>query len=136
MGLIILLAALGMVLIGIAIAMHYVNEWSYYEIFAMFGVCFLIAAIIIGCVAWHESVYSDVNTAKWRNQYESLKLQLDKGYYDRITYDGRKALMDDIVKYNGTVISGRAKHNSQWIGALYPEDWDSLPLIDFGGEAQ
>lgn len=136
MGLIILLAAIGLVLSGIAIAMHYVNEWSCYELFEVFGMIFLIAAIIIGCIAWHESAYSDVNTAKWRNKYESLKLQLDNGYYDRITYDGRKALMDDIVEYNGTVIFGRAKHNSQWIGALYQEDWDSLPLIDLGGEAQ
>lgn len=136
MGLIILFAALGLVLIGIAIAMHYVDKWSFYAIFEAFSVIFLITAIIIGCVEWHESVYSDVNTAKLRNKYESLKLQLDNGYYDRITYDGRKALMDDIVEYNGTVISGRAKHNSQWIGVLYPEDWDSLPLIDLGGEAQ
>ena len=136
MGLIILLAALGMVLIGIAIAMHYVNEWSDYEWFVIFGVFFMIAAIIIGCIAWHQCTYKDMNTERWRNQYESLKLQLDKGFYNKITYDGRKALMDDIVKYNGIVISGKAKHNSQWIGALYPEDWDSLPLIDLGGEAQ
>lgn len=136
MGLIILFSALGMVLIGIAIAMHYVNEWSDYEMFVVFGVCFLIAAITIGSIAWHEYAYKDVNTAKYRNQYDGLKLQLDNGYYDRITYDGRKALMDDIVKYNNTVIGGRAKHNSQWIGALYPEDWDSLPLIDLGGVAQ
>jgi hypothetical protein len=136
MGLIILFAALGLVLCGIAIAMRYVDEWSNYEVFNVFGVCFLIAAIIIGCIAWHESVYSDMITAKWRNKYESLKIQLDNGYYDRITYDGRKALMDDIVEYNGAVIWGRAKHNSEWIGALYQEDWDSLPLIDLGGVAQ
>lgn len=136
MGLIILFAALGLVLAGIAIAIHYVNEWSDYEWFAGFGVCFLIVAIIISCIAWHEYAYKDVNTAKWRNKYESLKIQLDNGYYDRITYDGRKALMDDIVEYNGKVILWRAKHNSQWIGALYPEDWDSLPLIDLGGVAK
>lgn len=136
MGLIILFSALGLVLIGIAIGWWYVDNYSEYGVFAFFGACFLIAAITIGSIAWHEYAYKDVTTAKYRNKYDGLKLQLDNGYYDRITYDGRKALMDDIVEYNGTVISGRAKHNSQWIGALYPEDWDSLPLIDLGGKTE
>ena len=92
-----------------------------------------IALIVVGIEATIKNAYKDVNTAKYRQKHDALVMQIEKGYYDRITYDGRKALMDEVVAYNAEVTEGKAFCHSIWIGAMYPEDWDSLPLIDLEG---
>lgn len=129
--LIALFAVLGFVFLGVGIGMRKHDEWSFYEVFIILAVILLVVAIIIGCIAWHEYSFRDAEFESLMLTYNSLVTQLDGDYYNKITYDGRKALMDDIVNYNTTVVRNRAKHHSRWIGALYPEDWDALPLIEF-----
>lgn len=130
MALIGILLVVGVFLIVVAILMHHVNEWSGWEVPTAFGVIALCIGLTLVGAALHENAYKDINTQIYRQKHDALVMQLDKGFYNRITYDGRKALIDEIVAYNAKVTRGRAKHHSVWIGALYPEDWDSLPLIE------
>ena len=129
--LIALFAVLGFVCLGVGIGMWKHNEYSDYEGFIVCTVVFLVVAITLGGIAWHEYAYRDAAFEGYMLKYNSLVTQLEGDYYNKITYDGRKALMDDIVNYNITVVRNRAKHHSLWIGAIYPEDWDALPLIEF-----
>lgn len=129
MALIGVLLVVGVFLIVVAIVMHSISEWSFWEAPCAFGVVVLIIGLIFGGIAWHENVYKSLNTQLYRQKHDALVMQLDNNYYNKITYDGRKALIDEVVSYNAAVTKGRAKHHSVWIGALYPEDWDSLPLI-------
>ena len=130
MALIGVLLVVGVFLIVVAIVMHSISEWSCWEAPSVFGVVVLIIGLIVGGIAWHENAYKSLNTQLYRQKHDALVMQLDNNYYNKITYDGRKALIDEVVSYNATVAKGRAKHHSVWIGALYPEDWDSLPLIE------
>ncbi len=129
--LIALLAVLGLIFLGVGIGMWKHNEWSCYEGFIILAVILLVVAITLGCISWHEYAFRDATFEAQLLKYNSLVTQLDGDYYNKITYDGRKALMDDIVNYNISVVHNRARHHSRWIGALYPEDWDALPLIEF-----
>jgi hypothetical protein len=99
-------------------------------IMSIIAVLLGIALIVVGISAAIANAYKDVNTAKLRQKHDALVMQIEKGYYDRFTYDGRKALVDEIVAYNAKVTEGKALCHSIWIGAMYPEDWDSLPLIE------
>lgn len=121
--------ALAFTVVGLCIRKH--NEYSGWEVYIVFAAIILVIAIIIGCIAWHEYAFRDAAFEAQLLKYNSLVTQLEGDYYNKITYDGRKALMDEIVNYNITVVRSRAKHHSRWIGALYPEDWDALPLIEF-----
>ena len=136
MGLIILTLAFGALMLGVGIAISNIDFCGPWEGFAVFGMIILLIGLCIGGCALHENAYKELYTEKYRMEYEMLSEQYNGDYYNKFTYDGRKALMDDILGYNKKVITGRAKHNSQWIGALYPEDWDSLPLIDLGGKTE
>ena len=106
----------------------YSDDW---ELYILVAVIILAVAITIGCFAWHNYAFRDVTFEAQLLKYNSLVTQLDGNYYNKITYDGRKALMDDVANYNITVVRNRARHHSLWIRALYPEDWDALPLIEF-----
>lgn len=129
--LIALLSVLGFIFLGVGIGMWKHNEWSSYEAFIFLAVTLLVVTIILGCISWYAYVFRDATFEAQLLKYNSLVTQLDGNYYNKITYDGRKALMDDIINYNIMVVRCRAKHHSRWIGALYPEDWDALPLIEF-----
>lgn len=121
--------ALAFTVVGLCVRKH--DEYSAWEAYFVVAAIILAVAIIIGCIAWHEYAFRDAAFEAQLLKYNSLVTQLEGDYYNKITYDGRKALMDDIINYNITVVRCRAKHHSRWIGALYPEDWDALPLIEF-----
>lgn len=129
--LIVLLVVLTLVftVVGLCVRKH--NEYSDWEAYIIVAAIILAVAIIISCIAWHDYAFRDATFEAQLLKYNSLVTQLDGNYYNKITYDGRKALMDDIINYNIMVVRCRAKHHSLWIGALYPEDWDALPLIEF-----
>jgi glucan phosphoethanolaminetransferase (alkaline phosphatase superfamily) len=136
MGLIITFIIVGAILIGIGCWMKF-HEQCYYdgeEWAFVFGTLILIAAFIMSAVAMHSYSYKDVATENYRIKYDILTRQLNENYYDTEYYDGRKGLIDDVLEYNEDVLYGRAKHNSIWIGCFYPEDWESLPLIELKGE--
>ena len=129
--LIALFAVLGLIFLGIGIGMKKHDEWSLYEVFIILAVILLVIAIMLGCISWYSYAFRDATFEVYSLKYNSLIAQLDGNYYNRITYDGRKALMDDVINYNTHLVHCRAKHHSLWVGALYPEDWDALPLIEF-----
>lgn len=94
------------------------------------GFISLVALIICGGITIHNTSYHDVCTEQMRMEYESYVYQLENNFYNKITYDGRAELMKNILDYNKSVLIGREKHNSAWIGSMYQEDYDSLPLIE------
>ena len=130
MGFILVLSAVSVVLILIGWAIRRKSEWDEWETPIIIGIIIAIITAIFIAKAVSENVYKDLNTEVYRQKYDALTMQLDENYYNRITFDGRQSLINDIVSYNKSVIIGRRKHHSVWIGVLYPEDWDSLPLID------
>ena len=134
MGVFIVCLGIAVLLLVVGIVLYEQSKWNDYEGFVDFGVVFMISALVMGCFILHEYAFKDLTVQRYLMRYETLKAQYEEGYYDRITYDGREGLMDKILDYNDTVLKGRTKHHSAWIGAFYPEDWDSLPLIELGGQ--
>ena len=132
--LIVLMSAIAIALIITWIVMHEKCDWSNWEIPCVFGIIALIAAIIMIGIAVNENIYKDVNIEIWQQRHDALVLQYNENFYNKITYDGRQDLMDQIIGYNKTVTLNRAKHVNIWVSAFYPEDWDSLPLIELRQE--
>lgn len=136
MGLIILTIVIALALLGLGLVIRYFDEWAMWETHIVVSVfVFIVAFLMIG-VAVDSNVYKDVTFEEYKMKYNTLTHQLKNDYYDTDFYDGRKKLIDDILKYNTTVTRGRAKHNSAWIGCFYPEDWESLPLIELENEGE
>lgn len=134
MGIIILSFVIMLVFLVVAIIMRFRDEWSDWEIPICPAVFAFIIATIGTFIAWDANAYKDLTIEKYQMKYEMLTHQLNDDFYKTEFYDGRNKLMDDILNYNNDVINGRAKHKSIWIGCFYPEDWDSLPLIEFESE--
>ena len=119
----------GLIFLAIGLSKRIESYWNDWESWILTSVVILVFALGFGAAGLHANTYKDLRYQQLSYEHDSLVYQLDNQFYNKITYDGRKALMDDILSYNQKVMAGRAKHNSLWIGILYPEDWDSLPLI-------
>ena len=130
--LMILFFAAGGILLWCGFAIRSRDEWAAYEAAIVVGVILLIVAIAMGVQGWSDCVHRDVNTEIKLMEYQVIVTQIDGGYYDRLGYDGRKTLIDDVLTYNKAVMRGRALHRSLWVGIFYQEDFDSLPLVEFG----
>lgn len=128
--LILIFVLIVVILLGIGICLKVKSYWNDWEGWICWGIGFLVVVIIISTIAIHHNSFKDMYTEQMRYEYNSLTHQLSNDYYNRLTYDGRKQLMDDILNYNQKILSGRAKHNNVWIGAFYPEDYNSLSLIN------
>jgi hypothetical protein len=136
MGVIILTILIALALLGLGLVLRHFDEWSLWDGFVAASIFVFIAASIMIADAAFSNVYKDVTFEEYKMKYNTLTHQLKDDYYNTDFYDGRKALINDILEYNTTVIRGRAKHNSAWIGCFYPEDWESLPLIELGSEGE
>lgn len=119
----------GLIFLAIGLNQRIKSYWNCWEGWILTGVLILIFALGLGAIGLYANTYKDLHYQQILYEHDSLVYQLDNQFYNKITYDGRKELMNDILSYNQRVMGGRAKHNSLWIGILYPEDWDSLPLI-------
>ena len=117
-------------LLSIGICLKIKNYWANWEGWINGGIVFLIITLIISVFALGANGFKDMHTKQIYYDYSNLTYQLSNNFYNRLTYDGRKQLMDDILNYNKKVLNGRAKHNNVWVGAFYPEDYESLPLIE------
>ena len=126
---ILILILITVLLLGIGICVRMKSYWNDWEGWIIGGMCFLIITVILCGVALSHNNFKDMYTEQIQYEYANLTHQLSNNYYNRLTYDGRKQLMDDILDYNKKVLNGRAKHNNVWVGAFYPEDYESLPLI-------
>lgn len=94
------------------------------------GIAILICAIIASGIAFHNNVYKQTNYEKTMITHDMLIYQLEENYYNKITYDGRAKLMEEIEDYNKMVLTGRAMKNNMFIGAFFTMDYDKLPLIE------
>ena len=128
--LIILFAAIAAVLIGISVAIQYINDWSFYEIWRDFGIVFIIICLVMCFFAAQCNYYKDLTIEKKLIERESLVYQLKSNYYNRLTYDGRADLMKQILNFNKELMSSRVKHDSIWVSVFYPEDWERVPFIE------
>lgn len=128
--LLLVLFFIGLLLLIIGLSIRAKDNWRDWEFPVTFGIIILVVVAILFCYSWHNIVYKEVTYTNYLYTYKSLTYQLENDYYNKITYDGRKELMNDILEYNQAIITGRAKHNSFWIGCLYPTDYESLPLIE------
>lgn len=123
---------IGLALTGVGIGMRVHSIWSDYEAPLVIGIVVLIIALIMCAIAGYGYAYKDVTIERAMIKHDALEMQLNNNYYNKFTYDGRQNLVDSAINFNRDVILYRAKHRSIWIGAFYPEDWDSVPLIDLG----
>lgn len=128
--LILIFILITVIVLGVGIGIRINSYWNDWEGWIIGGILFLIITIITSAMAINVNNFKDMYTEQIHYEYNNLTHQLSNNYYNRLTYDGRKQLMDDILIYNKKILNGRAKHNSAWIGAFYPMDYDSLPLIE------
>lgn len=94
------------------------------------GIVILICAVVVSGIAFHNNVYKQTNYEKTMITHDMLIYQLEENYYNKITYDGRAKLMEEIEDYNKMVLTGRAMKNNVFIGAFFTMDYDNLPLIE------
>ena len=128
--LIFIIFAIGIICILLGIAKN--NKDSFWEDgdFAIcLGIVILICAIVVSGIAFYNNVYRQTNYEKAIITHDMLTYQLEENYYNKITYDGRAKLMEEIENYNKMVLTGRAMKNDMFIGAFFAMDYDSLPLI-------
>ena len=128
--LIILFAFIAAILIGISVAIDHISNWDDGCIFKVFGTIALIVCIGMIFVSANINIHKEVDIQNKLLERENLVYQLQHDYYNRITYDGREELMKNILKFNQGVISHRILHDNIWVGVFYPQDWDSIPLIE------
>lgn len=128
--LILVVFAIGIIVILLGIIKN--NKDSYWEDgdFAIgAGIAILICVIVVSGIAFHNNVYKQTNYEKAMITHDMLIYQLEENYYNKIAYDGRAKLMEEIEDYNKMVLTGRAMKNDIFIGVFFAMDYDSLPLI-------
>ena len=94
------------------------------------GVVILICAVVASGIAFNKNVYKQTHYEKAMITHDMLIYQLEENYYNKITYDGRAKLMEEIEDYNKMVLTGRAMKNDIFIGVFFAMDYDNLPLIE------
>ena len=125
---------IGLALIGVGIGMRAHSQWSDYEAPLIIGIVILIIALIMCAIAGCNYAYKDVTIERAMIKHDALEMQLNNNYYNKFTYDGRQDLVNTAIEFNRTIVLYRANHRIVWIKAFYPEDWDSVPLIDLSGQ--
>lgn len=134
--LILITLILTIVCIVCAFIMKAIDIYSDYEFWAIpvAVLAFVLVVEIVICV--HSQVCKDLTEQKYLMQYEILQEQLTNEFYKTKYLDQRQKLMEDILEYNRDVVNGRFKSKTPWLNWFYPEDWDSLPLIEFPKEEE
>ena len=122
--------ATAIILFLVAWLMWKYNEDLCYEAFIIFGVLALIAAIIMGSVAFIDNTTKEATIARYQMKRDSLVFQLENNYYDNKMWDGRENLMKEIYEFNATVIKGRINGENVWVGVFWPENWYAIEPID------
>ena len=122
--------ATAIILFLVAWLMWKYNEDLCYEAFITFGVLALIAAIIMGSVAFIDNTTKEATIARYQMKRDSLVFQLENNYYDNKMWDGRENLMKEIYEFNATVIKGRINGENVWVGVFWPENWYAIEPID------
>lgn len=134
---ILILFILAVILIAAGFIIRRFYAWCDFDI-----PCFAVGIIVfcgvifvnIGCI--DSYVCKDLTEEQYLMKYEILQEQLTNEFYKTEILDQRQELMDDILEYNSDVVNGRFKSKTLWFNWFYPEDWDSIPLIEFPKEGE
>ena len=133
---IILAASVLVASIIVGVVWHEHNEYAD----APIAICCALAIIafaalsIMGIEAITDYAQKDLTTKLYAQKHDALVMQYESNFYNKITYDGRKELVDQIIEYNVDVTKGQMRSHNGWFNVFYPEDWDSLQLIDLNKE--
>lgn len=127
---------LTIVCIVCAFIMKAIDEWSDYYIWYLPAAIFAIALIIEIIICVNSQVSKDLTEDKYLMRYEILQEQLSEEFYKTEYLDQRQKLMADILEYNNEVMDGRFHSKTPWLNWFYPEDWDSIPLIELPKEEE
>lgn len=106
------------------------NEDLCYEAFITFGILALIAAIIMGSVAFIDNTTKEATIARYQMKRDSLVFQLENNYYDNVVENGRENLMKEVYEFNATVMKGRINGENVWVGVFWPENWYAIEPIN------
>lgn len=70
--------------------------------------------------------------AKMKQTYASLTYQMENidTLYGNSRANDKKALYDEVQKWNETIARGQARHNSIWTNWCYPIDYSQFELIE------
>lgn len=112
-------------------------ERDYDEIAHVFLVIFTIclaAFVVAAPISLFCTATADSTFAEYQQTRESLVYQLENNLYDNDNDLGKKELYNQITEYNRDVVSGREKHDNFWLKPFYPDIYDDLELIKFGGK--
>lgn len=130
-----ILFILTVIFIAAGLIIRHFDEVCYWEIppfAAGFATFSILVFLIIGCTVGYA--VKDKTVEKYLMKYEILQKQLSNEFYKTECFDQIQKLMEDIVEYNNDVVNGRFKSKTLWFNWFYPEDWDSIPLIEFPKE--
>ncbi len=117
-----------------AFIMKAIDGFSDYEYWYIPVLILAIVLVIEIPICVKAQVCKDLTEEKYLMRYEILQEQLSDEFYKTEYLDQRQKLMADILKYNNEVMDGRFHSKTLWLNWFYPEDWDSIPLIEFPKE--
>lgn len=96
-----------------------------------FGIGLLAVVIFISMLwtAFESSIGIKGKIAEKQAQYKSLVYQLENGLYENGD-SGKKELYDQITEWNKEVAKGKILQYDIFLGAFYPNIYDSLEVIE------
>lgn len=119
-----------------AFIMKAIDEFDGYEFWYIPAAILATVLVIELVICVNAQVCKKLNEDKHLMQYEILQTQLSDEFYKTEYLDQRQKLMEDIFEYNTAVITGQFKSKTLWFNWFYPEDWDSMPLIEVPKEEE
>lgn len=89
-----------------------------------------VAIIIMGLASMIENICGPAYKIELEETYNHIVYQLNHDYYDNMLDFNKKELMDDILKYNKSVATGKKLQHDFWFGLFYADIYDDLEVID------
>ena len=86
----------------------------------------LIVALIITLV---NNGTVEADTLKLKNRYDTIYYQVSNNMYNNDNEIGKKELIDQIMEWNGDIITRKLYSKSIWLNWFYPIDYDQFELI-------
>lgn len=71
----------------------------------------------------------EADTLKLQNRYDTLYYQVSNNMYNNDNEVGKKELIDQIMEWNGDIITRKLYSKSIWLNWFYPIDYDQFKLI-------
>lgn len=87
----------------------------------------LLIAICVMILVNNSTVEAD--TLILQNRYDTLYYQVSNNMYNNDNEVGKKELIDQIMEWNGDIITRKLYSKSIWLNWFYPIDYDQFKLI-------